>query len=267
MPENIYRKTRLDLESQLSNIDSESLVLLVPPSLNNRIYKLSESELKERYPYRYGIYINLLRGNDISDSDRERLHMLNNLDRYVIKHRKKNETTILRDRQMTVFSEISRELERGSKEAAIKAPTGFGKTILFNQVASVADTATLIVVPTKKLVEQTHRRFVQFNSAVEVGRVYSSKKEFGRKITITTYSSLVLNTGDKLINPHGVSLVILDEFHEGTSGRRIRAMEAVEKFGRADILGFSATPAVITNPRLVDSRVGRMSRNLIHKIS
>lgn len=250
---------------------------VLPPS--NPGMRITPEQFKEQYPVRYKIW-ELIRdsmtgdGQDFSlnnpanvENLRLKLHLLNRFDNYAQEHHSNGNGRVLRERQMTVFEDVAVSLERGEEEGLIEAPTGFGKTVMFNQIVAAADVPTLIVVPSQQLVEQTYKEFQERTPHIVVGRVYAHSKEYGRKVTITTYESLVKDTEGKLIHPEGIGLVILDEQHEGTSEKRIERFEAVEHFENAFILGVSATTLQLDDPRFIDTRVGKMSRNMIHKIN
>jgi len=252
---------------------------LLPPSDEGQ--RLTEEGFIEKFPVRYSIWNTLQEGlqdsSDISMNNpqtiqwlRTRLHLLNQFDRYATTHHakpekvKKGETKLM-PKQFDVFEDIHEMLEKGINEGTLKAPTAFGKTVLFNQAVAAADVPTIIMVPTQKLVEQTYKQFQERTPDISVGRVYGGAKEYGRQVTITTYASLVADEG-RLINRAGIQMVILDEVHEGTSKKRVEKMEAIEGFRDAVLLGFSATPVEIRDPRYKETRVGRMSRNMIHEI-
>ncbi|MDP2649535.1 MAG: DEAD/DEAH box helicase [bacterium] len=279
-------KTEDQLRSQVETVSRRVGHSIIPVSLGEQAYTTEEQEIQKRFPNHYGIYINELKAAHaerhdvfVADSRNPRRDQLianwqqfsglvTNLNRYIAVHQQRGEQEVrLKERQMNIFEEIRDRIEDGETEGTVQAPTGFGKTVIFNQLVSAANVSTLIVVPTRKLVEQTYDRFRKFTPEITTGRVYSKRKEFGRQITITTYSSLIYDNGEKLINPEGIGLVILDESHRGTSEKRVQKIEAVEQFKDAVILGLSATPVEIQDKRLADTRVARMTKNLWHSVS
>lgn len=182
--------------------------------------------------------------------------LIDKLNHYITCH-KTSETRILREKQMDVFVDIKDFLEKGGTEGYVEAPTGFGKTVLFSQIIKATDQRTVIVVPTKILVDQTYERLKQFDPNLEVGRFYSDAKETRKKVSITTYKSLVEANGG--VDPTKIDLVILDEAHKSLTERRI---EAVGRFKNAVKLGFTATPEYTQ-----DKRVKKLLNNEIHKIT
>lgn len=185
-----------------------------------------------------------------------RLEMVNNLNHYIA-CQATSERRVLREKQMDVFVDIKNFLKKGGTEGYIEAPTGFGKTVLFLEILKATDQRTLVVVPTRVLVEQTYERFMQSNPELEVGKFYTDKKELGRKVTITTYDSFIMANGG--INPSDIDLLILDEAHKSTSKKRT---EAVDKFKNAIKLGFTATSEYREN-----KSVKNLLKNEIHNIS
>ena len=202
---------------------------------------------------------------DVAKTKKSRtwLTMANNLDRYSTAHYS-GKRKILKTRQMDVFDDISASVEQGEKEGYIEAPTGFGKTVLFGEIVAATDIPTVIVVPTKKLVEQTYKSLKKFNPDLSVGRVYGDKKEYGEQVTVTTYQTLTGDTESTKIPFDQTALLILDEVDEATSIERIKA---IEKFPDAQILGVSATPVKVKGEEFADSRVAKTMENEIHAIS
>lgn len=260
-------KTTEKLKNQMDFVSQTIGESIAPPSKAQSVFTQLVDSLKQQYPRRFGIYVAVLSNSEIPIKDSRKIKLLNNLDAYIFSHNQNVGAQVLRGRQMGVFEDIREAIEHGEDEGTISAPTGLGKTVIFNQLVAAVDAPTLIVVPTQRLVEQTYEQFRRFTPNLEVGRVYNRRKEYGKQVTITTYSSLTLDNEGKLINPDGIEVVVLDEAHEGTSEKRINKIQAVEAFKDAVILGFSATPVEIQDPRFSNTRVGRMTRNLVHEIS
>ncbi len=173
---------------------------------------------------------------------------------------------VLRGRQMEAFDDIIQTGIRGHKEGYIEAPTGFGKTVLFGEVAAAANVPTVIVVPRKRLVEQTYERLKEFNPDLSVGRMYGDVKEFGHQVTVTTYQTVTADSAEGFYIPFDESkLVILDEVDEATGRERIKAIEKVPE--DAFLMGLSATPVKVTGKEYEGSRVAKMMNNEIHTVT
>ncbi len=242
----------LQLESAQDAVGQDAEHSLVPESQDKeKIMQMSEAELKQKFSRRYEMYLQLLRDqkrqektgeSNLSTEDIEEmkkwLGILNSLDLYIKKHHKGEEVT-LRGKQIDVFDSMRNFLEEGGIEGYVKLPTGVGKTVLFTELIEAMDVKTLIVVPTKILVDQTGQKIEQFAPDLDFGKVYTYAKEHGRQVTIITYSSLVSQVGDGQIKPEDFDCLILDEAHESLSKTR---QEIVKKFEGAIKLGFTATP-------------------------
>lgn len=223
---------------------------IMPPSDEGK--KLTPEEFQEQFPVRYDVWNTLsqsmlghsetgvsLNNPDHIQTIKTRLHVLNQLDRYITSHHLNENGRTLRERQMTVFEDIRDHLEQGETQGYIKLSTGSGKTVIFTELAEATDLKTLIVVPRQLLVDQTVERFQQFAPNMEVGKIYAGMKERGRQVEVTTYESVLSSIANGEMNPQDYDLVVLDEVHKGLTDKR---KEAVEKFTSAIKLGFTATP-------------------------
>lgn len=253
-PEVLRPKSAEQLAQQVSNVSHILGESITQPSFHNESLRLSLEELKQHFPERYRIYFDTLWRESAGVSPHplagQKLRILNSLDSYVSAHMNGDAASrTLRDRQMTVFEDLRGFLESGGSEGYIKLPTAAGKTVLFTEFVEATGLRTLIVVPTKILVDQTEQRFQQFAPNVEVGKVYSDAKEFDRQVTITTYDSFIDKVEFGNFIPDNYDLLILDEAHKSLSPRR---QGIVGIFNRAIKLGFTATPKYAVNKEVKD---------------
>jgi superfamily II DNA or RNA helicase len=242
-------KPKEDLETQVREAD-ETLVdqHVSPISEGEAVFNMTEEELKEKYPKRYQIYLELLRdqrkeASHLDELELEKmskwLYVLNSVDRYISEHLEaETKDQTLRGKQLTVFEDLRNFLEKGQTEGYIKLPTGTGKTVIFSEFIESLGLKTLVVVPKKILVEQTRKTLSEFTEDLDVGRLYSEAKEHGRQVTIITYQSLISKTKNGEINPADYDLLILDEVHKALSYYR---SQAVKQFEDAIKIGFTAT--------------------------
>lgn len=261
-------KTEKELREQV-NQGGKTLETELIPKSNGDIFKLSIEEIKTKYPERYNAYLKILRAEknnqEISNEElaeiKDWIKILNNLDSYVTEHRNNStETTVrLKDRQFTVFEDIKNCLEQGQKEGYVKLPTGVGKTILFLEFIKALNAKTLIVVPTRQLIEQTEQKIKKFTPGLKHGKVYSYEKNFGEDVTIITYDSFVLGVNSGKIKPEEYKALILDEVHRSLS---ISRREAVSKFKNIIKIGFTATPKYSE-----EKQVSRILENEIHSLT
>ena len=139
----------------------------------------------------------------------------------------------------------------GSKAGYIEHPTGLGKTIIFACLAAFcAGLRTLIVVPSKVLIEQTARALIPFTGGIighlsslddirdDRGTILAIKGHEYTDIVITTDETFSRNPAliQQTFGPH---LIVWDECHWAFSG--INAA-ACEHFRESVVIGFSATP-------------------------
>lgn len=263
-PEVLKQKSVEQLAKQVSNVSTILGESITQPTTHQKSLERSIDDLKEKFPLRYQVYIDTLRRSRKEETPHtlgvRRVHTLNTLDRYISIHYSQNENDrTLFDSQMNAFEALRLSLEGAAIDGYIRLPTGSGKTVLFTEFVEATDLRTLVVVPTRLLVEQTEEKFEQFAPAVETGKVHSDAKEWGRQVTITTYSSFLRGVESEKIDPADYDLLILDEAHKSLSPRRIAA---VRGFTDAIKLGFTATPRYSENRHL-----GNLLNTEIHRMS
>lgn len=185
--------------------------------------------------------------------------MLKNLDRYIERHRRETDQRTLTESQMTVFEALRDFIANGGTEGYVGLPTGWGKTVLFSELIEATGLKTIIVVPTRILVDQTGERLSEFAEGVDVGKIYSYAKEFDRQVTIITDASLARHIENGTLRPQEYPLLVLDEVHRLLSDKR---SEAVRRFTNAIKIGFTATPRFST-----DRYVGKLLNTEIHNMT
>ncbi len=144
----------------------------------------------------------------------------------------------------------------GTKRAYVNHATGLGKTVLFaSMVAAASGMRSLVVVPTKTLLEQTARVIAKFTGGMlgHQSSLANIQDYDGETVAVRgmNHSAVVLTT-DASFNKFAVKirqefdphLIIRDECHWGYIGP---ALAALEQFPEAVIVGFSATPDYLTN--------------------
>ncbi|MBI2551878.1 DEAD/DEAH box helicase [Candidatus Uhrbacteria bacterium] len=139
----------------------------------------------------------------------------------------------------------------GTRRGYVSQATGLGKTWLFSAMVShCTGLRTLIVVPTKVLIEQTARFVVQFTGGLighlsglkqirrADGEVVAVRGHEHSDVVITTDESFIKHAG-KIASEFGPHLIVWDECHWGYTAEAQRALAA---FPEAVVIGFSATP-------------------------
>ncbi len=136
-------------------------------------------------------------------------------------------------------------------------PTGAGKTVLFTRLLEdmhqqAIPSHTLVIVPTRQLVDQTKKSLVEhgFTGQIKVldGRVKDSPLADLSIATTAGFTSYLAQNNGWGVNPEYYDIVIFDEAHhlQGESSQRRLA----EHFQHAMWLGFTATPDYDTHRQL-----------------
>lgn len=181
-----------------------------------------------------------IRGLNLPESNLSKIseEAVTNLDRYLVWDSFGAKPLI--GKQRTIFREIRKALANGTTEMHIDAPPGYGKTVLYAKLSEALGLRTLIVAPTTVIIDQTGDKINEFTMGLDFGKIYQKQKEFGRKITITTYDSFLAKAENGSFDPNDFDFLILDEVHEALSARQ---QAAVTRFkGKAIIIGGTATP-------------------------
>lgn len=127
----------------------------------------------------------------------------------------------LRLNQLKAMHELIKFLMKLGRRGYFRQPTGAGKTVLFGAIAKLSDVNTLILVPRTNLLRQTKKELVEVLGIPEadIGVVGGGKKEYGKKITVSTYQSHVSKMKGKKPDKKYQSqvrsclLVVCDEAH------------------------------------------------------
>ena len=181
---------------------------------------------------------------------------------YLEEARQDPEQRVLYEEQVTVMEDIYRHLEHYGVDlkGRVSLPTGVGKTVLLTEFVRATGLRTLVVTPSRLLVDQTVKAFGKFagDEEIIVGKVYSDEKNGDAPITITTYSSFAQHTEAKdspYIRPENYDVIILDEAHHAMSEKR---QNALAKYPGTAVIGLTATEDY--------SRKKRLSNLLPHAI-
>lgn len=219
---------------------------LIPSSVSNLNYE----EFERRYPLRNRMYKSLVRlheqgvvGGDPAFFDifplPRRIRLMNKLDGYIQNHNNSDQK-VLRPRQLQALVMLHDQLESGriNSTGYFDLPTRFGKTVVFSELIKLADTETVVAVPTLITGSQAEDELIERLDIQALGRVFAGRREHGRQVTISTYDSLQRDIDRGIVDPKKVNLLVLDEAHLALGGKR---PDMVKKFSNALILGFSAT--------------------------
>jgi superfamily II DNA or RNA helicase len=244
-------KSEPELDQQLAKAETIFGTRLAPRDWKG----LSKYDLQYDHKVRYEQYLSLLRqekgeGVEIEGEARTLIGGLNNLEEFIRKHKEGEQEILRSERQINVFDDLHSFLEKGEMEGYVKLPTGVGKTVIFLKLVEALGLKSLIVVPSKILVNQTGEKIEEFTD-IEFGKVFSEEKDYSKPVTVTTYSSLINGVESGTIDPSQFSVLILDEVHRSLSEKRA---QAINRFNCIKI-GFTATPKY-SNAKTVENLLG-----------
>lgn len=130
-------------------------------------------------------------------------------------------------------------------------PTGLGKTMMYVVMAGVTTgLRTLIVVPTRVLVEQTCRKVTEITGGIvgQLSTMATVKDRSGRIVAVQGFaqSDILVTTDrslqsrvDHIIGGFDPHMIVRDECHWSYSSS---ALDVLNRFPESVITGFSATP-------------------------
>lgn len=144
----------------------------------------------------------------------------------------------LRPYQQQGVSDIRRAYKQGYRSPLYVAPTGSGKTVLFNHIAinaSARGNTVLVLVHRVELIRQTSQKLHE--QGIEHGIINAkfSPNPFA-PVQIASVQTLVRRLGKIPLDP---DLIIVDEAHHSTAKTWGNILEY---YGRARVLGVTATP-------------------------
>jgi len=145
----------------------------------------------------------------------------------------------LRDYQIQCLDSIRSALST-SKTALCVAATGSGKTVIFSQLAHLANqknNRVLILVQKNILVKQSYDSIKRFTDDVGIYNAGLKKKEI-KNITVASIQSLVKATID-----YDFEIAVIDEAHRfNLENKNSPINQILNKLNNPYVLGFTATP-------------------------
>lgn len=130
--------------------------------------------------------------------------------------------------------------ERSKKPGIIVAPCGCGKSLLISKIAHEINRPTLVLQPSKEILEQNYAKAVSFGSKPTIYSASCGIKE----LSAMTYATLKSIKKDVVrLKDIGIDTLLIDECHSGYSPEEgSEFMEFMNRFPEAKVLGFTATP-------------------------
>lgn len=142
----------------------------------------------------------------------------------------------LRPKQQTAIQMIRSSLARGCKRVLLKAPTGFGKTVIASHIIEMARAKgkrVIFVVNAVSLVDQTATKFIEEGlSDIGVIQGIHELTNYAMPVQICSVQTLMRR------NIPAADLVIIDEAHNWFKFYA----DWMHKWNRVPFIGLSATP-------------------------
>ena len=145
----------------------------------------------------------------------------------------------LRENQKLAVLAGINHFKEGNRNALIVAPTAYGKSIVIAHIAKNIHGKTLVLQPSKELLEQNYDKLISMGGEASIFSASMNKKEFG-DITYATIGSIV-NLGE-VFKEKGYENLVIDECH-------LFPRDPFSMFGKfmrdsniTKSLGFTATP-------------------------
>lgn len=129
---------------------------------------------------------------------------------------------------------------RSKKPGIIVAPCGCGKSLLISKIAHEINRPTLVLQPSKEILEQNYAKAVSFGSKPTIYSASCGIKELSA-MTYATLKSIKKDVAG--LKDIGIDTLLVDECHSGYSPEEgSEFMEFMNGFPEAKVLGFTATP-------------------------
>lgn len=126
-----------------------------------------------------------------------------------------------------------------TEPSIIVAPTAYGKSVVISTIANQLTGRTLVLQPSKELLEQNFNKLMQMGGMASIYSASMGEKEFGQ-ITYATIGS-IKNIGAKF-KALGYTNVIVDECHLYPPSADSMFGTFINDLGHRKVLGFTATP-------------------------
>ena len=243
------KKIKKDDIADLTRIAKQALRQLAPPS--SRLIKPVRKKSEKRLPKKSREWI-VSEGESLTEN-RSQTEGIKTLAQLFGPDDKELKNVKLRPYQIKCLRHIHLAFQAQELMGYVTMATGTGKTMTFINLIKIMQVNTLIVVPTGLLIDQVAEALQTISPHLDVGIFDGHIKRIGGNVTITTYSSLDVEskkvTKKRRLPLNNFSLVIFDEAHTALTKNRVLA---IQKLKHAIKIGFTATPIYNTKRKEVD---------------
>ena len=147
----------------------------------------------------------------------------------------------LRDYQLECIQTMHSHFQDNDRQI-VQMPTGAGKTITFLKYLSLYSKRSLILVPTRELLEQVDESALHFFHKSEVFAKYDSNIVF-KKVNIMTAASVSYESITEKLLEAKFDTIIIDEAHRAQSDTYKNFIGSYkQRHPKVKICGFTATP-------------------------
>lgn len=168
----------------------------------------------------------------------------------------------LRDYQRKAEKDIGNFIESNQKRGIVVSPVATGKSIYTSIFAKHSDTPTVVIQPTKELLEQNYQKALSFGLNPTIYSASLGVKEISDLIFATPGS--IIKAVDKLGH---IDLVAIDECHlnmtrqlkRGRITKLSQTEQLIKKINPKKVMGLTATPIMLI-PGLGSSKIQMINR-------
>ena len=147
----------------------------------------------------------------------------------------------LRPYQIEAIESIKRDFSKGHKKVLLVAPTGSGKTVIFNSLVKDLGVRTLVIAHRRELLYQSIDKYVLIGGKKEDCGVIEQGRFEIKPYTVASVQSLYSKLN--ILDGKNWDLVIVDEAHHTLAPTYLEVLKRLEKTNpEIKVLGATATP-------------------------
>lgn len=146
---------------------------------------------------------------------------------------------VLRDYQKEAVKKGVDHLLSGKKPGVIIVPSGGGKSLIIANIAKSLKGHTLLLQPTKEILQQNYDKLMSYNINIDVG-IYSAS--FSKKDICTITFCTIGSVYKKPILFQHFEYIIIDECHVVSNDKTMMYNKFITSLGNKPLIGLTATP-------------------------